>query len=129
MRQDIKTFSDLTTIKTTRKLNVHIKLRKHGRTVSKVRLNGFAIFVDELSMELDLLDQVKLEIELTDFDEGTSGIEVEVFTVNGNEVLPKFQHLTSSGNNYIDELGLWTLEIPAPFYPWHHTISGQGLIA
>jgi hypothetical protein len=129
MHQDIKTFSDLTAINTGRKLHAHMSLRRHGRTVSQVKINGWVINVDKVLFEFDLLDSLKFEINLLDFDEGTSGIEIEQFSINGLEVLPKYQHLASKPTNYIDKLGTWCLEIPSPFYVWYHQVIGQGWIA
>lgn len=40
-----------------------------------------------------------------------------VVTVDGIEILPKYQHLTDNGLLIIDN-----------FYPWLHTVSGQGWI-
>ncbi len=129
MHQDIKNFSDLTGIDTQRKLVVDLCLQKHGYTKSLVKLNGFVVNVDKITFEIDLFDPINLEIELFEFTEGSSGIEIQALTVNGLEVMPKFQHLASSPTNYIDKLGKWYLEIPAPFYVWYHQISGQGWIA
>ena len=128
MHQDIKTFSDLTDIDTKRKLLVSLTLHKHGHTVSLVKLNNFVINVDKLTFEFDLFDPVKLEVNLTEFIEGCSGIDVEL-SINGLEVLPKYQHLSSNKKCYIDKKGIWTFEIPDSFYTWYHQISGQGFIA
>ena len=128
MHQDTKTFSNITAINTAHTLKVNLKLTRHGRTVSRVKLNNFEIYVDEVSFEFDLFDPVQLEIDLQDFDEGTSGIEVEL-AVNRLEVLPKYQHLSSSKKCYIDTKGIWSLTIPANFYTWYHEISGQGWTA
>lgn len=128
MHQDIKNFSNVTAIDTARKLKINLKLTRHGRTVSRVNLNGFEIYVDEVNFEFDLFDPIQLKINLQEFDEGTSGIEVGL-TVNGLEVLPKYQHLARCPTNYIDKLGVWKMDIPANFYIWYHAISGQGFIA
>ena len=37
-------------------------------------------------------------------------------TVDGKEILPKYQHLAVDGK----------LTIPEPFYRWYHRVSGQG---
>jgi hypothetical protein len=50
-----------------------------------------------------------LHDELT-FDHGDS------VTVDGIEILPKYQHLVIGQ----------TLKISQPFYCWYHTVSGQG---
>jgi hypothetical protein len=79
--------------------------------------------------QFDLLEPVELCVELTDFDEGTSAVEIEYFGINGLEVLPRYHHLSSSGGSYIDQLGTWRFQIAPRFYPWYHGISGQGWIA
>lgn len=129
MHPDIKTFSDLTAIDVRRKLIVSLQLQKHGRTQSIVKLNDYVITADQHQFEFDLFDPIKLEIELLDFAEGTSGIEIVNFSVNGLEVLPKYQHLASKPTNYIDFLGVWSFQMLPPFYIWYHQISGQGFIA
>lgn len=129
MLHDIQNFSDLTAIDTKRKLIVDVRLRKHGYTHSNITFNGFAIYTDHFTFELDLFDPITFEIELLDFKEGTSGIEIESLTVNGYEVLPKYQHLASEPTNYVDKLGIWYMSIPSPFYVWYHQITGQGWIA
>jgi hypothetical protein len=129
MHQDIKTFSDLTAIDARHKLIVGLQLQKHGQTESIVKLNDCVIAADQIRFEFDLFDPIKLEIELLDFVEGTSGIEIVNFNVNELEILPKYQHLASKPTNYIDFLGVWSFQIPSPFYIWYHQISGQGFIA
>lgn len=129
MLPDIQNFSELTGIDTRRKLTVNVRLRKHGNTQSNITFNGFVVYVDKFTFEIDLFDPIKFEIQLIDFDEGSGGIEVEHFSVNGLEILPKYQHLSSNGINYIDTYNKWVLEIPSPFYMWYHQISGGGWIA
>ena len=128
MHQNIKTFSDITAIDTKSTVKVNLKLTRHGHTVSRVRLNQIDIYVDQTTFEFDLFDPVNLEIDLQDFNEGSSGIEVEL-NINGINVLPKYQHLASCPTNYIDQLGVWKMTIPSNFYMWYHTISGQGFVA
>jgi len=40
----------------------------------------------------------------------------DIVTVDGAEILPKYQHLAVGGK----------LTIPEPFYRWYHRVSGQG---
>jgi hypothetical protein len=40
----------------------------------------------------------------------------DAVTVDGEEILPKYQHLAVDGK----------LTIPEPFYRWYHRVSGQG---
>jgi hypothetical protein len=128
MRQDIQTFSDITAINTQRKLTVDLSVTRYGQTDSFVKLNGFIINVDKITVELDLFDPVNLDVNLVEFAEGTSGLDVSL-TVNGLEVLPKYQHLSSNKKCYIDTLEPWSYKIPSNFYVWYHNITGQGWIA
>lgn len=49
-------------------------------------------------------------------------------TIDGFEVLPKYQHLANPPTDYIDFNEIWSLQIPN-FYSWYHEITGQGWIA
>jgi hypothetical protein len=40
----------------------------------------------------------------------------DAVTVDGEEILPKYQYLAVNGR----------LTIPEPFYRWYHRVSGQG---
>lgn len=125
----MKNFSDITAIDTKRKLVVEVALRKDGQQTSQVTFNGELIEDDQFSFELDLLDPIKLEIKLLEFTEGTSGIEVVYFRVNGINLFPRYRRVTNKDATYIDFYDTWVLDIPSPFYTWYHEISGQGWIA
>jgi hypothetical protein len=115
-------------IDTQQKLIVELSIKRHGRTQSLVQLNGFVVNVDDITFNIDLLDSVEIFADLLDFDEGTSGLEV-FLTINGHEILPKYQHLSSNKKSYVDTKELWWYRIPSPFYTWYHEISGKGWIA
>lgn len=125
----MKNFSDITAIETVHALTVKLDYRVHGRCVFTIGINDQWYFESSGFTRVNLFDSITLKVDLADFDEGTSGIEIENFSVNGLEILPKYQHLSIDKKCYIDKLGLWYLEIPAPFYPWYHQITGQGWIA
>lgn len=129
MHPDMKTFSDITGINTRGRLMVELQIVHHGRTVDIITINGRRILRDNVNLAIDLFSPIRLSVLLLDFDEGTSGVEIKSFTVNGLDVLPKYQHCASNQNNYIDKSGMWTLDIPSPFYAWYHYISGQGFVA
>jgi hypothetical protein len=129
MRPIIQNFSQLTAIKTEQALEVELVIRRHGRSVDQIMINHQRILREHAIVLVDLFSPVRLEIELFDFDEGVSGIEIQKFSINKHEVLPQYQHLASRPTNYIDTIGKWTLEIPAPFYAWYHKTTGQGWIA
>jgi hypothetical protein len=128
MHQDIKTFFDITAIDLRNQITVDLRLQKHGYTVSDITLNGNMVYWDNYISHWDLFSAVDLVVDLKEFTEGVSGIEIGLI-INGLEILPKYQHLASKSTNYIDKLGIWELHIPSNFYAWYHEISGQGFIA
>jgi len=110
---------------------VQVKTQAHGTVKYTVQVNERhteSRYNTDHIHHLALLDPVVIKINLLEFIEGASGVEVAV-SINGLEVLPKYQHLASKQNNYIDTLGEWQLAIPANFYTWYHEISGQGFVA
>lgn len=119
----MKTFSELLAIDV--ELAVSIKLKIHGRVEYSADINEHT-FQDETKITLCLLSDIDFAIQLHDFDEGTSGIEIIKFTVNELEVLPRYQYHAERHTNFVDQLGTWKLHIPKPFYQWYHTITGQG---
>lgn len=73
-------------------------------------------FLDLLDTDLELDIVVNGEhtaAGLQDFLVFDSGTEV---SVDGIEVLPRYQHLVENG----------MLTIAEPFYQWYHRVSGQG---
>lgn len=130
MHPDIQNFSDLTAIETVHALNIELRYRVHGRCLATISINdNWFVESSPANISINLFDPISIRINLLDFDEGSSGIEIEYFGINGLEVLPKYQHLASRPTNYIDKIGEWSLEIPAPFYVWYHQVTGQGWIA
>lgn len=127
MLPDIKTFSDTLGIKLT--LDVSITVKIHGLVHGTVEFNGTRCNPGVNKFTVGLLDKLKLISTIDKFNEGTSAIEITDFTVNGYNVVPKYQHRSSSGNGYHDFIGKWELVISKPFYPWYHHVSGQGWIA
>lgn len=119
----MKNFLDLQA--TSPLLAISISLKIHGTVKYFASINRH-LFQDRLDITLPLHSEIYFVVQLQEFNEGTSGIEIENFTVNGLEVLPKYQHYAEPKTNYIDKLGLWRLEIPHPFYAWHHSATGQG---
>ncbi len=133
MLRTMKNFSDITAIETVNALNVNLQYRVHGRCAFSISVNDYyfqaGAGVGFGNVHMDLFDSITLKVELMDFDEGTSGVEIKQFSINGLEILPKYQHLSSNKKCYIDELGTWYFEIPSAFYTWYHQITGHGWIA
>jgi hypothetical protein len=123
----MKTFSKLlaTIIQDDRFLRITIELKSHGDVRYQARINGQE-FVDSIKTQVHIFAPIDFTIDLTEFTEGTSGVEVVKFTVNELEILPVYQHLANPPTNYIDSIGTWAMHIPKPFFQWYHTVSGQG---
>jgi hypothetical protein len=111
------------------KLAVDITVRIHGYIFGRIEFNGQSCVEGLNHFSADLHDDLHLVSVIQKFAEGTSAVEIADFTVNGYNVIPKYQHLSSSGNAYHDWAGAWEMVIPKTFYAWYHTASGQGWIA
>lgn len=130
MPQDIKNFSDITDIETVWALNIEFEFKKHGHVIPYICLNDkWHISGGKGSIPVNLFEPINLRINLLEFEEGSSGLEIVNFSINGLEILPKYRHLANKDTTYIDFYDEWVLEIPAPFYTCYHAISGQGWIA
>ena len=127
MHHDIKNFSQILGIKVNLEIRVTVKI--HGTVSGAVTFNGILCNEGTNIFNSMINEDLVLVSEIQDFTEGTSGIEITDFTVNGYNVIPKYQHLSSSGNGYHDWIGRWEMVVPAPFYVWYHAVSGQGWIA
>jgi hypothetical protein len=128
MHQDIKTFSDALAINGL-PLVVSITVKIHGSVVGYVELNGTRCVPGVNQFTLNLLDKIEVVSTITQFEEGTSAIEITDLTVNGYNVIPTYQHHSSTTNAYHDFVGTWKLKIPSTFYVWYHKASGQGWVA
>lgn len=115
----MKNFLDITAIDINNQLEVKIELVEHNKpeysfTVNHVPMQGVMYF--------GLLDELNFCCEISN-----GAVEVARITINGNEVLPVYQHLAQPPTAWITNS--WSLVIPQPFYPWYHAITGQGWIA
>jgi hypothetical protein len=128
MHQDIRTFSEALDIKTADKLQVELEVEAHGHVEYRMRLNGHLILDPVTCLTLDLLSPVSLTCRVTHIQNG-GALEIKKFNINGQEVLPKYQHLASPKTAWLDQIGMWEFHTDRPFYPWFHAISGQGWVA
>lgn len=127
MPQDIQNFSDVLAINP--QLTITVVVKFHGYVHGWVELNQQRCIDGANHLQVPLLDNINLVSNIDQFLEGSSGIEIQELTINGYNVIPKYQHYSSTKNGYHDKVGKWNLHIPAPFYSWYHAVSGQGLIA
>lgn len=114
-----KNFSDITAIDTNNLLQVEIALIEHNNPTYCFTVNDLSM---KSQMYFNLLDSLHFCCKINN-----GAVEIAKISINGNEVLPKYQHLANPKTNWIT--GEWSFVIPQPFYPWYHTITGQGWTA
>lgn len=130
MHRVTQNFSDVTDIETVHALQIEFEFKHHGHCIPYICLNDqWHISGGKGTIPVNLFDKISLRINLLEFNEGSSGLEIVNFSVNGIEILPRYRHLANKDTTYIDTYDEWVLEIPSPFYTWYHQISGQGWIA
>ncbi len=121
----MKNFLDLLDIEITSALNVKILFRATENIDYYVKINEYAITSQNFQCTLDLLTPIVFIFNIRDINEGEY-IEIIEFSINGIELFPIYQHLSSNGSNFIAQTGSWSFKIDRPFYQWYHQISGQG---
>lgn len=127
MHQDIKTFYEVLDINTADQLQVRLVIIPHGDVHYCMRLNGHLISDLDSTYTLDLFSPVSLNCRVINANGGA--VEIYLLEINGIEVLPKYQHLAQPQTAWFDQTGTWEFTIHEHFYPWFHTISGQGWVA
>lgn len=127
MHPDIKTFSNILDIDTRDLLQLQLAIAVHGNIHYRMRLNGHLISDLDTVYTVDLFSVINLKC--TVFDACAGAVEIKLFSVNGTEVLPKYQHLACPKTAWIDRPGVWEFRVDQSFYPWFHKISGQGWLA
>lgn len=125
MHQDIQTFSDVLDINTADQLLVKLVIKVHGDIHYRMRLNGHLISDPVTEYTVDLFSPINLKCTVLDANNGA--VEIELLSINGTEVLPKYQHLANPQTAWITSN--WEFNAHESFYPWFHKISGQGWVA
>lgn len=129
MHPDIKTFSDLLDIDTSRSLLVEVALRVNGNIEYVLTINDQEVIGDSWQGSFDLVESLHFSCNITEFDPGHSGIDICDISVNGVSILPLYCGKATPPVNYLNFLGTWDFRIDRPFYVWLHDITGQGWIA
>lgn len=117
----MKNFSDITAIETANRLEIYVELAEHNSPVYDFTVNGVSVAVTG-TYYFDLLTSLHFICAIK-----SGAVEVAKITINGNEVMPLYQHCSEPATNWITND--WVFEIPGPFYPWYHQITGQGWTA
>lgn len=125
MHRDIQTFSDVLDINTPDQLQVRLVVVPHGNIHYRIRVNGHLMSDLDCTYTVDLFSTINIKCTVLDANAGA--VEIKLLSVNGTEVLPKYQHLANPPTAWITST--WEFKISNPFYPWFHEISGQGWVA
>ena len=99
MHQDINTFSEVLDIDTQDRLQVRLVIVPHGNIHYRMRLNGHLIAELDTTHTFDLLSSVHLKCRVIDANNGA--VEIKLLSINGTEVLPKYQHLAQPPTAWI----------------------------
>jgi hypothetical protein len=99
----------------------------HGNIHYRMRLNGHLMSDLDTTHTFDLLSSVHLKCVV--FEPNDGAVEIKLLSINGQEVLPKYQHLATPQTAWIDQPGTWEFNIRSSFYLWFHAVSGQGWVA
>ena len=127
----MKNFSELTAIKPTLAVNVKLTVTPIGKIPCLIKLGKKILYEDTIKevqtfeATLPLTDPINLNIQI--YRHHPDAVVLNL-SIDGYEILPKYQHLANPPTEYIDFNEVWTLKIPN-FYPWYHEITGQGWIA
>ena len=117
----MKNFYEITVIETDNKLNVEVEFAEHNQAEYTFTVNDLLV-QSNMTFSFCLLDTLDFKCSVT-----KGAIEILKIAVNGQEVMPLYQHLAEPPTAWITNS--WSLVIPQPFYPWYHAITGQGWIA
>lgn len=127
----MKNFLELTAIKPTLTIKVKFIVTPIGQVPCLIKLGNTTLFentikeIQTFELDLPLTDSIDLSVQICrDHPDAV----ILSLTIDDYEILPKHQHLALPPVNYIDFNGIWTFKIPN-FYPWYHSITGQGWIA
>ena len=127
----MKNFSDATVIKPTLTVKVKFTVTPLGQVPCLIKLGSKTLYEDTIKetqtfdLDLPLTDPIDLSVQI--YRHHPDAV-VLALTIDGYEILPKYQHLATPPTDYVDFNTTWTFKIPS-FYPWYHGITGQGWIA
>lgn len=118
-------------------------INHNGSPNARVCCNGVSLLDDVLHQEqkcsivVDLLDPIHLSIEMYGkkySQQFETAVLIKSIMIDGFEIVPNYIHLAKYENerdstgptSYLGINGVWTFEIPEPFYRWRHQVTGQG---
>jgi hypothetical protein len=103
-------------------------IKVNGQTMFEDNTSGQTQLITEQHMgfQLPLTEPIDISIQLVD-RQHPNAVEVELI-IDGHKILPKYQHLAWPQTCYINSNDVWQFKVEN-FYPWLHSITGQGWIA
>jgi len=127
----MKTFYEIADIRDEIDMIVEIKFSPHlgddflvGVSINSPYLAD--VKIKEVDMVMDyvpLMDPINIKLQAK-----KGSVHIDSILVDGFEVIPKYQHLSDLKTAFLNEGDVWNIDIPAPFYPWYHEITGHGWI-
>lgn len=127
----MKNFSEATTIKPTLTVRLKLTVTPVGCVPCLVKFGTKVLYEDTIKetqkfeLDLPLMDPIDLTVQI--YRHHPDAV-VLTLSIDDYDILPKHQHLATPPTDYIDFNSVWSFKIPN-FYPWYHTITGQGWIA
>jgi hypothetical protein len=127
----MKNFSELTYIKSTLTIKIKLSVTPVGILPCLIKLGSEILYEDLITqpqifdVELPLTDSIDLTVQINRHHPTAVILDL---SIDGYEIIPKYQHLATPPTDYINFNTTWTFKIPN-FYPWYHNITGQGWIA
>lgn len=127
----MKNFYDATVIKPTLTVNIKFTVTPTGQVPCLVKFGDKTLYEDTIKepqtfdLNLPLTDPIDLSVQI--YRNHPDAVMLAL-TIDDYEILPKYQHLATPPTDYVDFNTTWAFKIPN-FYPWYHSITGQGWIA
>lgn len=126
----MKNFYEATVIKPTLRVNIKFTVAPTGQVPCLVKLGDKTLYEDTIKepqtfdLDIPLTDPIDLSVKICRHHPDAVVLSL---TVDDYEILPTYQHLATPPTDYVDFNATWTFKIPN-FYPWYHSITGQGWI-
>jgi hypothetical protein len=127
----MKNFSEATDIKPTLQCNVKLVLTPIGTLPVMITADTRTVYEDTISgpktleWTVALTDPIDVRIQV--YRHHPDAVVVALY-IDDIEILPMYQDQCNPPTCYINFNSVWHFQIPS-FYPWLHSISGQGWIA
>lgn len=135
-------FSDLQDIDTSIEVTVNIRpYVTQTAPLAQVKVNNEVLFFGMLTEEVvvrttvELLKKFNITVELLDKSKPEDAIALVSVKIDDFEVIPGYIQHATYDNAYTERTqptcmlgseGVWTLDIPEPFYRWKHRVTHQG---